>query len=146
MKNDTQRILVLFTLLLSGLAGLSLSLYTHRNDHTMQDHRALRQSLHYPVIFVKQLAADPHAPQKIFNQFCANCHASKPLIDTPAPRISQHQTWQALSRLGTDKLLMITIKGQGAMPARGGCFECSDAQLRASIEWMQRKAHVPLKK
>jgi len=35
-----------------------------------------------------------------------------------------------------DTLLKMTIQGVGAMPARGGCFECSDGQLKEAIIYM----------
>jgi cytochrome c5 len=39
-------------------------------------------------------------------------------------------------QLGLDILLNITVNGVGAMPARGGCFECSDEQLRTTIRYI----------
>ena len=41
-----------------------------------------------------------------------------------------------MSSLGMPVLLKLTIDGKGAMPARGGCFECSDEQLMDVIKYI----------
>jgi len=131
---------IIFLLLLSGLSGFIFSLYTHRNGNRMVDqsvnYATTRETFHYPALLVKQLQGDPQAGKKIFQEFCAACHAEKPLIDLPAPRINDVKAWAALKQLGIENLLKLTINGVGAMPARGGCFECSDEQLRETIHYI----------
>lgn len=96
---------------------------------------------HSPFSFVKQLKGDPDAGRKIFKEFCAACHDANPRIDINAPRVGDHKTWQGLRQLGMESLLSMTIKGAKAMPARGGCFECSDEQLREAIEYMLKMSY-----
>jgi len=100
------------------------------------------ETFHYPALFVKGLEGDKQAGMKIFHEFCSACHAAKPLIDIKAPHIGDEKVWQGLSGLGIDKLLAITVNGAGAMPARGGCFECSDAQLKATIQYMLKTSLI----
>jgi len=69
-------------LLLSGLAGLTLSLYQHRES---SPHETI-QTFHRPATFVKQIQGDPLAGEKIFKEFCGSCHAPKPFIQLNAPR------------------------------------------------------------
>lgn len=122
-------------LLLSGLTGFIFSLYQHTHPKTLETLR----TFHYPALLVKQLAGDPDAGRKIFKEFCASCHANPPLIEVHAPLIGDHKAWQIRRKMGMDTLLNITINGQGAMPARGGCFECSDEQLRKTIQYILKK-------
>lgn len=127
------KFLVISAFILSGLSGFALSLYVHSSRTT------LTPTFHQPVTFVKQLAGDAHAGEKIFKEFCATCHAPTPQINVGAPRIGDKKRWERLGKMGMINLLHTTIKGRGAMPARGGCFECSDAQLQETIAYMLRK-------
>ncbi len=122
-------------LLISGLFGFLFSLYIHKSQMPQESDKVM-QTFHSPATFVKQLSGDPDAGKKIFKEFCASCHAPDPIIDVHAPRVGDKHVWEPLKKAGIDALLKITVQGAGAMPARGGCFECSDAQLREAIEYM----------
>lgn len=137
MKNKLLIVLVLFV---SGLLGFLFSLYHHSESvippiELPADSQVI-QTFHYPAIFVKQLQGDPDAGRKIFKEFCAACHAEDPQIDIRAPHIGDKKIWGGLRQLGVPALLKITINGAGAMPARGGCFECSDDQLEMAIRYI----------
>jgi len=125
------KFLIIFLFLLSGAFGFLLSLYVHRYENVSH-----LETYHYPATFVRQLEGDRNAGKKIFQEFCAACHAENPSIQVNAPRINDAQYWKALRKLGISALLKITIQGKGAMPARGGCFECSDEQLEMTIEYI----------
>lgn len=127
--------LILFILLLSGFIGFLTSLYFHHHQAQSADTQII-QTFHYPALFVKQLAGDPQAGEKIFKEFCAACHSKQPFIDVHAPKIGDKKVWVSRRKMGMPTLLKITINGVGAMPARGGCFECSDEQLRQTIKYM----------
>jgi len=142
-----RNIVFVWLLLLSGLLGFLVSLYMHgifsKTVPTMQVETI--QVAHYPALFVKQLAGDKEAGRKIFKEFCASCHAKEPVIDVNAPKIGDQKAWQSRKKLGLENLLKITFSGVGAMPARGGCFECSDAQLRATVEYILKQSNTPTK-
>jgi cytochrome c5 len=121
VKRRIQYICIILLLILSGVSGFLLSLYKHPRH------------FHSPTSFVKQIQGDKDAGRKIFNEFCASCHGNNPIISVNAPRINDRKRWDAYRNLSIDTLLMMTIQGRGAMPARGGCFECSDEQLREVI-------------
>ena len=128
--------------IVSGMLGFLTSYYFHHkplDKDIEQLGEEVRQVFHQPVTFVKQLKNDPDAGRKIFKEFCATCHAEQPLIDIRAPRIGDKAIWSALSKQGFATLLKVTIEGRGAMPARGGCFECSDAQLTETIQYILKK-------
>lgn len=131
MKKRAKIILIVLLMGISGLCGLLFSLYQHKPAQINETQEI--KTFHSPVTFVKQLKDDPEAGRKIFKEFCASCHAIQPMIDIKAPRIGDKKIWEALNHLGMSTLLKMTIQGKGAMPARGGCFECSDEQLREAI-------------
>lgn len=135
MSKFSKKVWVFGILILSGLLGFSISLYRELHQPYTPPVYAI-QTFHYPALFVKQLKGDPKAGEKIFKEFCRTCHDKKPLIDVPAPRIGNKKIWEKYQKLGKSLLLELTIKGVGAMPARGGCFECSDEQLAQAIQYM----------
>ena len=130
------RVLIVIILLLSGILGLITSWVVHKSGLFSSDTVQTIETFHYPALFTKQLVGNPQAGERIFKEFCATCHAKKALIDVHAPLIGDKKIWRALSSLGMSKLLTITIEGKGAMPSRGGCFECTDAQLRETIQYI----------
>jgi cytochrome c5 len=132
--NRNPRLIFIVILLLSGAGGLLLSLYQHPRISPSEITHI--QTFHYPSLFVDQLRGDPQAGKKIFKEFCSACHSQQPTIDINAPRVGDKKVWREKRQWGVDALLAITVKGIGAMPARGGCFECSDEQLRAAVEYM----------
>src|SRR5258708_7839461 len=100
------KLIIISILFLSGLLGLSLSLYLHRDTNAKLH---VIQTYHYPAQLVQQLAGDPNAGEKIFKEFCAACHASPPIIDISAPRIGDKKAWEARRRMGIDVLLKLTV-------------------------------------
>ena len=64
---------------------------------------------------------------------CARCHGSGA---GGAPRIGDREAWIGRVRLGLDSLAQSAIHGHGAMPARGGMAELTDAEVRAAVTYM----------
>lgn len=141
MNKNFRVILIISVLMLSGLLGFFISLYQHSDNEAprpvgVTGDVQLIETYHYPSTFVKQLKGDPNAGQKIFKQFCTSCHGNPPIIDIKAPRINDKKAWQIRRQMGMQTLMKLTTMGIGAMPARGGCFECSDDQLRETIQYI----------
>ncbi len=88
---------------------------------------------HKPQDFLKQVAGTKDEGKRIVQHFCANCHAEAPLIQIGAPRIGNQQDWHVRLKKGLPVLLQNTENGLNAMPPMGGCFECSEEQLRLAI-------------
>lgn len=65
-----------------------------------------------------------------YKEYCAKCHDSGAF---GAPVKSNYQVWSTLSEKGANSLLNSVVHGKGKMPARGGCVECSDADLMELI-------------
>jgi cytochrome c5 len=142
MKLYSDKFVICIVLIISGCCGLLLSLYQHRP--TLQPANVPHiKTYHYPASFVKQLKNDKEAGMKIYTEFCSSCHAAEPLIETNAPRVSDKQGWAVRQKMGMPWLLKLTNSGVGAMPARGGCFECSDQQLEETIHYLLTLASTP---
>lgn len=88
---------------------------------------------HHPQDFLHSIQGKPDEGTQIVHHFCANCHAPKPLIELGAPKIGQESDWQSRVKEGMKTLFNHSADGLNAMPARGGCFECSDEQLVLAI-------------
>ena len=94
---------------------------------------------HHPQDFLKSIAGSPNEGEQIVQHYCANCHAQKPIIPLGAPRIGKKEDWDPRIKQGIDILFKHTNEGINAMPARGGCFECSDKQLMLALASMLPK-------
>jgi len=93
----------------------------------------LQAASHRPQAFLNGVKGKADEGKQIVDHFCAVCHAFKPQISVGAPRQGVELEWQMRIKQGLSGLLEHTEEGLNAMPARGGCFECSDAQLVKAI-------------
>jgi cytochrome c5 len=88
---------------------------------------------HQPQTFLDSIRGSKTEGAQIRQHYCAMCHAEKPMVSLGAPRIGQLDDWAMRMKQGMDTLFQHADEGFNAMPARGGCFECSDEQLRMAI-------------
>lgn len=78
-------------------------------------------------------AAEPKSGEEIYNGSCMACHATGA---AGAPKVGDAATWAPRIAQGNDKLLANAINGLNAMPPKGLCMACSDADLQAAIDYM----------
>ena len=95
---------------------------------------------HHPEEFLATLRDKPNQGELIVEHFCSSCHNRQPLIELGAPKIGLSQDWEPRISQGLACLLKHTEEGFFAMPARGGCFECSEQELLLAIVAMLPKA------
>jgi cytochrome c5 len=96
---------------------------------------------HHPQEFLKSVLGAKDEGQQIVQHFCATCHALDPMIPMGAPREGSKVDWSPRLKQGLKSLFQHTSEGINAMPARGGCFECTDRQLMLAIlEMLPNKA------
>ena len=88
---------------------------------------------HHPGDFLERITGSKDEGAQIVAHYCASCHAVKPLIPLGAPRTGVVAEWKGRLAPGLTLLLRHVDEGLGNMPARGGCFECSDEQLFLAI-------------
>jgi cytochrome c5 len=77
----------------------------------------------------------------IFGNLCQTCHTN---AATGAPLITDKAAWAPRIAQGEDTLLKHAIEGftgaKGMMPAKGGNPSLTDAQVKATVEWMISQA------
>ena len=74
--------------------------------------------------------------EAVYGKACVVCHASGA---AGAPKLGDKGAWGGRVGLGIDTLVESVTNGKGAMPPRGTCGTCSDADLRAAVEFMVSK-------
>jgi cytochrome c5 len=78
-------------------------------------------------------AAEPKSGEEIYNGTCMSCHATGA---AGAPKVGDAAAWAPRIAQGKDKLLANAVNGLNAMPPKGLCMACSDADLEAAIDYM----------
>lgn len=64
---------------------------------------------------------------------CMACHATGA---AGAPKTGDKAAWKARIAAGMDTMVKNAINGKGAMPAKGGRANLTDAQVKAIVEYM----------
>ena len=75
--------------------------------------------------------ADPVADR--YNKSCTFCHAAGV---SNAPKAFDAEAWKPRLAKGMDKLVISVKNGFNAMPPKGMCNDCSDADYKALITYM----------
>ncbi|MHC8336517.1 c-type cytochrome [Pseudomonas sp. HLT2-19-2] len=78
---------------------------------------------------------DAKTPDSVIAKHCNACHSSGLL---GAPKVGDATAWgdRAKKEGGLDGLLAKAISGFNAMPPKGTCADCSDADLKGAIQKM----------
>lgn len=71
--------------------------------------------------------------EEVYKSKCFVCHASG---IAGAPKLGDAAAWAPRIAKGADALLATATSGIAAMPPKGTCMDCTDAELAASIEHM----------
>ena len=72
-----------------------------------------------------------------YNKSCAICHASGA---ANAPKTGDAAAWESRLAKGADALVASVNAGLNAMPPKGMCFDCSDDDYKALIDFMSTAA------
>ncbi len=78
-------------------------------------------------------ASGPRSGQEVYDSKCATCHATGA---AGAPKLGDAAAWAPRSTKGIDALYTSAISGFKGMPAKGLCFDCSDDELKASVDYL----------
>lgn len=71
--------------------------------------------------------------EQVVRDKCGACHLTG---KDGAPRIGDRDAWVGRVSEGLDKVVASGIHGRGAMPARGGLADLTDAEMRAAVIYM----------
>jgi cytochrome c5 len=79
--------------------------------------------------------AGPQDPVQVYNTYCVACHGSGA---NNAPILGDAAAWQPRVDKGVETLYGSVINGfnNGAMPVKGLCMGCSDADLQSVVDYM----------
>jgi nitrite reductase (NO-forming) len=84
---------------------------------------------------IEDIGGDPldeTAGKNLYQSNCSICHA----YGTGAPKVSEKPAWEHLLDQGKERLYEVAIKGDGPMPAKGNCKQCSDERIKAAVDYM----------
>ena len=73
----------------------------------------------------------------VYRQSCAVCHTAGV---AGAPKLTDKAGWAPRIAQGKDALYNSSLKGKGAMPAKGGNPSLSDADVKAAVDFMVSQA------
>lgn len=76
-------------------------------------------------------------PMDKYNKSCAVCHNAGV---AGAPKTGDAQAWAPKLEKGMEALVQSVKNGLNAMPPKGMCFDCSDAEYQALITYMAEPA------
>lgn len=76
----------------------------------------------------------PLSAEAIYTRYCAACHRTGL---AGAPIFRNTEQWKPrLDKKSLEELTATAVKGINAMPAKGTCNQCSEEDIRRSIEYM----------
>ena len=78
-------------------------------------------------------AAGPLTGEQVYTRHCLACHGTGA---AGAPKTGDAAAWASRIAAGMDSLLANATNGLNAMPPKGLCMACSDAELLGAVEYM----------
>ncbi len=76
-------------------------------------------------------------PQQIYDNNCKMCHQTGL---AGAPKFGNKADWEPRIAQGLDTIVKAAITGIRAMPPKGNCLNCTDDEIRATVEYMVKAA------
>ena len=77
--------------------------------------------------------AEPRSGEEIYNKACTTCHM---VGAAGAPKLGDVAAWEPRIAQGMDTLYANAINGIRGMPPRGLCMDCTDEEIKASVDYM----------
>ncbi|SVC80250.1 uncharacterized protein METZ01_LOCUS333104 [marine metagenome] len=79
--------------------------------------------------------SDEFNPEQKYMASCFACHSTGA---AGAPKVGAGMAveWEPRLEKGLDAVVSNTVNGLNTMPAKGLCFDCTDDDLRAIVEYM----------
>ena len=78
-------------------------------------------------------AAAGRTGQQVYESVCKACHGTGL---SGAPKFGDKAWVQLEKKEGLKELVKDAIKGERAMPPRGGCVDCTDEEVRAAVKYL----------
>ena len=83
--------------------------------------------------------SDGFNPEQKYMASCFACHSTGA---AGAPKVGDGMAveWEPRLEKGLDAVVANTVNGLNTMPAKGLCFDCTDDDLRAIVQYMIEKS------
>jgi cytochrome c5 len=88
----------------------------------------------------KQKPVAKRTGEQIVKMRCSKCHETG---KGGAPKIGDRDAWIPRMKDGLDATVRSAINGHGAMQARGGMPDLTDAEMKEAVIYMINKGRVP---
>ncbi len=85
------------------------------------------------VASAESVETEERSGEEFYNSKCAGCHTSGVM---GAPKYASLEDWAPRVDLGLEKLTLSAIAGKGGMPARGACMDCSDNEIKVTVQYI----------
>ena len=89
------------------------------------------------AIIASNVEAEPtsegRSGELVYNQGCAACHDAGL---AGAPLYGDDSQWELRIQKGLEMLTSNAYNGYNAMPAKGLCMDCSEEEIKRSVEYM----------
>jgi len=88
------------------------------------------------LMIIAALAATAPAARtgkEVYEALCQACHATGV---AGAPMFGDKKWLSLEKKEGIKELTMDAIKGKKAMPPKGGCGDCTEAEIKAAVQYM----------
>ncbi|MFT7300876.1 MAG: cytochrome c5 [Porticoccus sp.] len=79
------------------------------------------------------VAAGPRSGEDVYNKSCIACHSTGA---AGAPKVGVATDWTARIDQGLETLYANAINGVRGMPAKGLCMNCSEDEVKATVDYM----------
>ena len=77
--------------------------------------------------------AEPRSGQEVYDSYCSTCHEAGV---SGAPVFANQSDWEPRIAKGMETLYDSTLNGLNVMPPRGTCPDCSDEELKVTVDYM----------
>lgn len=83
------------------------------------------------LAFVLLGSTAAQADQAVYDKHCKGCHIAG---IAGAPKTGDKAVWAPRIATGIDAMVATVKAGKGAMPPKGTCMSCDDAQLTSAVQ------------
>lgn len=90
-----------------------------------------------PMLSLSAAGAAGKDGRSVYNTSCVACHAPGNVM-VSSPKLGDKDEWARRLHKGLDQTTDNAMKGLGAMPAKGGCMECTREEIRSAIQYMAK--------
>lgn len=82
---------------------------------------------------VAAASAEPRSGETIYNKACTTCHTTGA---AGAPKFGDVGAWADRIGQGIDTLYNHALNGIRGMPPKGLCMDCSEAEIKATVDYI----------